>query len=320
MHTHTNFQSIRKIRKALTLLSFSGIGLLSSFSSFSAHANTVFACEPEWAALTRVLLPDATIHIATHAKQDPHHIEARPALIAQLRSAQVAVCTGAELETGWLPMLQQRAGNPRIQDGAIGMFYAAEHIELMDQKPNAIGNPFSGDVHAKGNPHFHTNPHHLLKIANALAASLGKNFPQEATAINKRADVFSQEWKNHIQQWESRTKSLQGMRVAGQHTTFSYLWNWLGIVQIADLEPKPGMAPTPSHIQQQLVTLKATPVAAVVIASYQDPRAGRWITSQTGIVAPLLILPPTTDNANAPNALIIWYEQIINQLLKVAVK
>src|SRR5574343_213958 len=76
-----------------------------------AGAQTVFACEPEWAALTRVLLPAAKIHTATHAAQDPHHIEARPALIAQLRGADAAVCTGAGLEAGWLPTLQQRAGN-----------------------------------------------------------------------------------------------------------------------------------------------------------------------------------------------------------------
>jgi len=61
--------------------------LLAACLALPAQAFTVFACEPEWAALARELLPAATVHMATHAGQDPHHIEARPALIAQLRSA-----------------------------------------------------------------------------------------------------------------------------------------------------------------------------------------------------------------------------------------
>jgi zinc/manganese transport system substrate-binding protein len=127
--------------------------LLAGAISAPASAFTVFACEPEWAALTRVLMPGATIHTATHSRQDPHHIEARPALIAQLRSADLAVCTGASLEVGWLPALQQRAGNAKVQDGAQGMFYAASQVELIDAQPGAAGNPFAGDIHAEGNPH-----------------------------------------------------------------------------------------------------------------------------------------------------------------------
>ena len=70
----------------------------------TSAALTVFACEPEWAALVRVLWPEARVHVATHVGQDPHHIEARPALIAQLRQADLVVCTGAELEAGWVPV------------------------------------------------------------------------------------------------------------------------------------------------------------------------------------------------------------------------
>ena len=97
-----------------------------------AHAITVFACEPEWASLTRTLLPEATVQTATTHLQDPHHIEARPSLIAQLRRADFAICTGAELEAGWLPMLQDRAGNPKVQSGRPSMFFAAEHVDLID--------------------------------------------------------------------------------------------------------------------------------------------------------------------------------------------
>jgi zinc/manganese transport system substrate-binding protein len=307
---------LSKLKTTLLIASWGG----ALFVSAAAQATTVFACEPEWAALTRILLPNASIHIATHAKQDPHHIEARPALIAQLRSADVAVCTGGELEAAWLPMLQQRAGNPKVQEGAQGMFFAADHVEMIDPRPGTIGNPFSGDVHAEGNPHFHTDPHRFLKIAHALAKRLASLLPQEASAINQRAEAFSQMWSQRVQQWERRAASLKGMRVASQHTTFAYLWRWLGIEQVSDLEPKPGMAPTPAHLQHQLSLLQTNPVEVVVVAAYQDPRAGKWLTSQTGIQAPLLILPATTENPLAADALVTWFEQLVNTLVKVKMK
>ncbi|NCV32482.1 MAG: zinc ABC transporter substrate-binding protein, partial [Betaproteobacteria bacterium] len=132
--------------------------------STQAKAITVFACEPEWAALTKALMPEAIVRSATTHLQDPHHIEARPSLIAQLRGADFAICTGAELEAGWLPMLQERAGNPKVQNGQPGMFFAAEHVTLIDPFKGAI-TPFSGDVHAQGNPHFHTDPQRVKLVA-----------------------------------------------------------------------------------------------------------------------------------------------------------
>ena len=289
--------------------------LLACVFCAPASAFTVFACEPEWAALTRVLLPEATIHAATHSRQDPHHIEARPALIAQLRSADLAVCTGASLEAGWLPALQERARNVKVQNGAQGMFFAASQVELIDPQPGAGGNPFAGDVHAEGNPHVHTDPRNLLKIAAALSERIQKLVPSEAAQIQQRHARFETEWKQRIKEWEQRTAPLRGQSVAAQHTAFGYLWKWLGIEQVADLEPKPGMAPTPGHLQRLLDTLKPQPPFAVVVSSYQDPRSARWLVSQLGDKAPLVTLPATVEDDRAPDALGQWFDQILNALM-----
>ena len=117
----------------------------------AAHGQTVFACEPEWAALARVLLPQAQISVATSHQQDPHHIEARPALIAQLRNADMAVCSGAGLEEGWLPVLQQKSGNARVQNGQPGMFWATAGQALVGRQAS------SGSTRSKP-PVFFTRP------------------------------------------------------------------------------------------------------------------------------------------------------------------
>jgi zinc/manganese transport system substrate-binding protein len=292
------------------------LGVVFCLAATSAQAQNVFACEPEWAALTRVLLPEAKLFVATHARQDPHHIEARPALIAQLRLADVAVCTGSELEAGWLPTLQQRAGNQKVQDGAPGMFYAADHVVLIDPQPGAVGSPFAGDVHAAGNPHLHTDPHRVLVASQALSEQLQKLQPAQKQAIAKRQADFETAWKARITQWERRASPLRGREVVAQHSGYGYLWRWLGIKQVADLEPQPGMAPTPGHLQRLLTQLRPKPPLAVVVSSYQDPRSARWLVGQLGGNLPLLVLPATVMDANSPDALGLWFDQLLDELLK----
>jgi len=281
-----------------------------------AHALRIFACEPEWAALARVLVPHATLFVATHAGQDPHHIEARPALIAHLRLTDIAVCTGASLESGWLPALQERAGNPRARD----VFFAADHVPLIDPQPGTIGTPWSGDVHPEGNPHLHADPRNLLLVVRALADRLARERPAEDAAIRARLGAFESRWQQRIAQWERRAAPLRGKRVAAQHATFGYLWRWLGIEQLADLEPRPGMPPTPGHLQRLLTVLRGTPPAAIVVSSYQDPRPGRWLAQQLGGTVPLLILPSTVGTEAAEAELADWFEGLLQTLLEASVR
>lgn len=286
--------------------------VLAALWSQAAAALTVFACEPQWAALVRVLAPQAQVYVATHAGQDPHQIEARPALIAQLRRADLAVCTGAALESAWLSALQQRAGNPRARD----VFFAADHVAVIDPQPGAIGTPWSGDVHAEGNPHVHADPRNLLLVAQALAQRLAAENPAEANAIRALLAAFEGRWRAHLARWEELAKPLRGKKVAAQHTTFGYLWRWLGIEQIADLEPRPGMPPTPGHLQRLREGLRAQPPAAIVLASYQDPRAGRWLAQQLGGAVPVLVLPATVGEDAGEAELAAWFDGLLRELLR----
>ena len=290
------------------------VTLIGMWMAGPAAAYTVFACEPEWAALTRVMLPDARVHVATHSLQDPHHIEARPALIAQLRQADLAVCTGASLEAGWLPKLLQRSGNAKVQD----VLFASDHVNMIDPQPGAIGSPWAGDVHAEGNPHVHLDPRNLLLVANALAARLQVQIPTQKAAIEQRRAAFEVRWKSQMTQWQQRAMPLRGRQVAAQHTTCGYLWDWLGIQQTADLEPKPGMAPTPGHLQRLLAGLQAKPPMAVVVAGYQDPRPGKWLTGQLGSSVPLLVLQATVSEDADAEGLLRWMDSLLGSLLGVA--
>lgn len=279
----------------------------------ASQAFTVFACEPEWAALVQQLASQAQVTSATHARQDPHHIEARPSLIAALRRADLAVCTGASLESGWLPMLQQRAGNARVQDGAPGMFYAADHVTLID--PRAAGTPWDGDVHAEGNPHVHLDPERLLTVAEHLALRLQQVDPAQREAYARQWQAFALDWRVRTALWQQRAAPLRGQHVAAQHTTYAYLWRWLGITQAADLEPKPGMPPTPGHLQRVLDATRAAPPRAVVVSLYQDPRPAQWLAQQLGPGVRVLQLPSTVTQDVAAPDLAGLFDGLITELL-----
>lgn len=279
------------------------------------QAQVVFACEPEWAALVKVLWPTVQVHVATHAQQDPHHIEARPALIAQMRAADLAVCTGGGLEDGWLPLLQQKSGNPKVQNGQPGMFYAAQGQNLIG-KVAATASPFAGDVHPEGNPHLHANPQRLLQVAHALSRRMAQIWPAHASAFSERMRGFEQRWLSQLDQWQSRVQALRGQRVAAQHTHFAYWWEWLQIQQIADLEPKPGLSPTPAHLQQvaQLLRLAQPPVLGLAVASHQDPRASRWMAQQIPQL-PIWVWPGTV-NQHSEEGLRVWFEGMIADMTR----
>lgn len=291
--------------------------ILMLLMSHMVQAQHIVACEPEWAALSRTLMPSADVKVATHARQDPHHIEARPALISLMRQADLAVCTGAALEIGWLPLLQQRSGNPKIQDGAIGMFYAAEHVKLIDPFVGII-TPFDGDVHPQGNPHFHTDPYRLLLVAKALSERMKRIWPNQSTQITQRYIDFENKWNVKIKQWEKQAAPLRGKHVAVQHVTFAYMLNWLGLRQTSDLEPKPGMSPSPSHLQQVLKVLKKDLPVAIVLAGYQNQKPSQWLVDQLENKVPMLSLPSTVENDAKAEELINWFDGIIQSFTTAA--
>ena len=250
-----------------------------------AHAALrVFACEPEWGALVQELGGALVeVSVATSALQDPHQIQAKPSLIARARNADLVVCTGAELEIGWLPVLLQQSGNAKVQPGQPGNFAAADFVRKLDvpSQPDRS----QGDVHAAGNPHIQVDPRNIALVAAALGARLQQVDPSHAAQYAAALANFAQRWQQAITRWTLLAAPLRGDAVVSQHKAFVYLYDWLGVREVAVLEPKPGVEPTASHLQTVLSTLKGAPARMVVFAAYQDPRASEWLSKNAGIPA-----------------------------------
>src|SRR5947209_1922566 len=159
-----------------------------------AHANlSVFTTVPEWGALVQEIGGDKVkVYTATSALQDPHHVEARPSLIARARSADLVVATGAELEVGWLPLVLQQSGNSKVQPGTPGYFEAVSAVPLLG-KPTRLDRA-EGDVHPLGDPHIQTDPRNIARVAAALAERMAQLDAADAATFRSNYQQFSQKW------------------------------------------------------------------------------------------------------------------------------
>lgn len=300
------------IRKTLLLMLAWPALLMTS----PAHASLrVLACEPEWGALAQELggaLLD--VSVATGALQDPHQIQAKPSLIARARNADLLLCTGAELEVGWLPVLLQNSGNARLQAGQPGNFQAADFVRKLDV-PAQLDRA-QGDVHAAGNPHIQTDPRNIALVAKALAERLAQVDPAHAADYARRHAEFAQRWQAAMARWATQAAPLKGLPVVSQHKAFVYLYDWLGLKEMAVLEPKPGVEPTASHLQAVQRTLKATPARMVLYAAYQDPKASEWLSKGSGL--PSVKIPFTVGGTEGAKDLFGLFDDTLARLLAAA--
>lgn len=267
----------------------------------------VFACEPEWAALVTELAGEqAKVYTATHAGQDPHHVQARPSLIARLRSADLAVCTGAELETGWMPMLQRRARNPGILPGQPGYFEATDAVTLLE-RPAELDRA-EGDVHGEGNPHVQLDPRRILEIAEALSARLQQIDAANSAIYRQRWRDFATRWRAALDRWRGDTAALRGKRVVVHHREWIYLLDWLGMRRVGSLEPKPGIPSNMAHLAQ----LKRQSADLILLSPLNDRKPADWLRSHTGI--PAILLPQTVGAVPGSDDLFSFFDTIVNRL------
>ena len=273
----------------------------------------VFATVPEWGALVDELGGDKVkVYVATNALQDPHHVEAKPSLIARARGADLVIATGAELEVGWLPLVTQQAGNPKVQPGKPGYFEAAAYVTMLE-KPARLDRA-DGDVHAGGNPHIQTDPRNITKVAPPLAARLAQLDPENAAYYQTRAKAFNERWSAAIANWEKQATPLKGAPVVVQHKAFTYLFDWLGIKEVAALEPKPGVEPTTAHLSEVLGTLDREHVKMVIRAAYQSGRASEWIAERAKVNA--VVLPFTVGGDAEAKDLYGLFDDTVARLRK----
>lgn len=272
----------------------------------------VFACEPEWAALAEEIGgPLVEAHSATTALQDPHYIQARPSLIAQVRRADLVICSGAQLEIGWLPALLQKANNPRVLPGAVGYMEASSFVLRLGTTADVDRS--QGDIHPMGNPHVQTDPRNIAAVATALADRMSSIDPVNSVTYESNLKLFQERWRTALERWEARATTLRGKRIITHHKSWVYLERWLGLEEVANLEAVPGLPPTASHLSRLTQQFAGGGADVIIRSPYQDERPAEWLAERIGVAA--VVLPLTVGGTEGATDLFTLFDDILDRLL-----
>lgn len=278
-----------------------------------AHAALkVLATTADWGALTTELGGDkVNVYTATNALQDVHQVDAKPSLVARARTADLLVANGAELEIGWLPVLLQESGNARIRPGSPGHFEAASAVRLMDV-PTSVDRSM-GDIHSQGNPHLQLDPRNVAAVARALTARLASLDAANADYYQSRGTDFQARWQQAMARWDARAAPLKGQPVVVIHKDQAYLARWLGLNQLAAIEPKPGVPPSAGYLATLVTKLSASPPRMILRNAYNDPKAAEWLSQR--VRSPVVTLPFSVGGTPEAKDLFGLFDDTLNRLL-----
>ena len=287
--------------------------LLLLGATLPAHAELkVLATTADWGSLTKELGGDkVNVYVATNALQDVHQVDAKPSLVARARTADLVVANGGDLEIGWLPVLVQESGNAKIKPGSPGYFEATSAVRLLDV-PTAVDRSM-GDIHPLGNPHIQLDPHNVAAVAKALSARLAAIDAANAQYYQARAADFLGRWQQAIARWEAQAAPLKGMTVVAIHTDQRYLCHWLGLNQVATIEPKPGVPPSAGYLLELVTRLSANKPKLILRNAYNDAKAADSLSRKIGV--PVVVLPFSVGGTPEARDLFGLFDDTINRLL-----
>ncbi|MBN2194943.1 MAG: zinc ABC transporter substrate-binding protein [Polyangiaceae bacterium] len=262
----------------------------------AAHAALrVVTTTPDLAAITQAVgAGRVEVTALAAATQDPHFVDARPNLALALAKAGLLVEVGADLEVGWLPTLLTGSRNGTIQRGARGWIDASTLVALLEIPAGKVDRAM-GDIHPQGNPHFLLDPRRAERVAVGIGKRLAELDPAGHQAYLDAAKRFVADLRTARTGWESRLATLRGKPIVGYHRSLAYLADWLGLVVVEHLEPKPGIPPSPRHVADVVNVGKARQVGLLVQESWYPTTTSSVAATNMG--ARLVVIPGMTNFA-----------------------
>ncbi|MCX6908114.1 MAG: metal ABC transporter substrate-binding protein [Verrucomicrobia bacterium] len=279
--------------------------LVSAVTADAGEKLRVVATVEDLACIAREVGGDAvTVAAIANGAQDPHFLDAKPSYLVQLNRADVLIENGGELEVGWLPVLVNGARNRKILPGAPGRVTAMKGIEMLEV-PTGLSRA-EGDVHPFGNPHFTTDPANAKIIAQNICDAFSAVAPAEAAKFRMRLDMFNARGDLAMKRFLNTMSPVRGLKIVTYHKTFSYFARRFGLDVVATIEPKPGVAPSPSYLAGLIVKMKTDGVKLILAEPFRDVKVAEFVAAKTG--AKLLVTPSGVGGSDKGQNLFSYFE------------
>jgi zinc/manganese transport system substrate-binding protein len=261
--------------KFFAILSF--CVLLLSSSATAAEPIAIVTTTADIAAIVKAIGGErVAVESIAKGYQDPHFVEAKPSFIRLVNRARMLFNVGLELEVGWLPLLIQGARNPSL----IVVDLSAGIAVL--EKPSGPVSRAQGDVHPFGNPHYWLDPRNGVIMARRVAQELKGVAPGDAALFEQNLKSFETDLATRRKRLEEQMTPLRGAELVTYHKEWEYLVNWLGLNVLGYVEDKPGIPPTPRHLEELVQTMQQRKVKALLASNYTNPNVPKSIAEKTG--------------------------------------
>ena len=271
------------------------------FLSLAAGSENLFAVEKikivtttsTFASITQAIAGEkAEIYYVASSKRDIHFISPTPKDVLKLKKANVFIHGGLDLETWRGPLIDASGRHDfMIPDGrAIDVSQGIPLLEI----PTSLSRA-QGDIHAFGNPHYWLDPANGKIIARNIAEGLGILYPEDAEFFRKNAESFSASLDQEMEEWKRRMLPFQGKPVITYHNSWPYFINRFGLVVAGYLEPKPGIPPTPKHIQELVRIMKEKNVPIVIKEAFQENKTSQKLAKETQAAVLDLVTSPEAN-------------------------
>ena len=283
------------------------------FGAWDVEATVrVVTTTPDLAAIVRDIGGDfVVVKSIARGNQDPHYVQAKPSFMRTMNQADLLIYTGLELEVGWLPLLIQGARNPKIRPGALGHLDASVGIKRLEIPDGKLDRSM-GDVHPEGNPHYMLDPRNGLIVGQTIADKLSQIDPENAEGYQKNLALFQKKLQAKIEMWEARLRGLQGKQIVTYHKLWEYLTDWLHLKIVSQVENKPGIPPSPRHVAELVVRMKANDIILLLSSDYSAPKPAERVAQQAG--AKLIVLPASVGGREGIETYADLFEVIVSQL------
>jgi ABC-type Zn uptake system ZnuABC Zn-binding protein ZnuA len=282
------------------------IGIILLCLPTAAFSNVkVITTLPELADLTRRIAADkATVDYIVRGDQNPHFVEVKPSYMMKLKSANIFLTIGMELEM-WAPQIVDGSRNSSLD--VVDLSRTIQKLEV----PSRV-DASQGDVHRFGNPHYWLDPRNIRPMAEEIIAALVKVSPQDEPLFRANAEAYLQQLDLKIAEWEKIMKPFAGKKVISFHKSWSYFANWLGLEIAGEVEPKPGIPPSPSHTAEIIQLVRSGGIKAILVEPFYDLSPPDQIARATA--AKVLVLPTSIGGVDQAKDYISMMEYNITTL------
>ena len=271
------------------IISFA-ILILMTVPSTGMAALKVVVTVPDLGAIAKTVGgEDVEVTTLARSRENPHYVDPKPSFLVSLRQADLLIINGMDLESSWLGGLLTNARNSDILFGSPGHLDASVVVR---RKEVGATDRSQGDVHPAGNPHYTYDPREVLAVTALIANRMAQLDPANRDDYIRRAKAFRQSLFLFAKQERERFSKLSASQrqIASYHRSLVYFADWLRLDIIAEVEPKPGIPPSPSHIGRVISMLKSRNAKAILSEPWYSTKTvqniGKLTTANVVYIGP----------------------------------